>query len=632
MRAPEQFENESPEKNSSGARISLDTNDLSHGAGAAGAVFQEYEEEEINSDLPEQSDTVPAFVALDTETEPFTDKHSQSKTWVEFRKMGKTPITPRTARMIGLALSYDGAERTSYTTKAGAWAMLMPEPDMVTVMHNAKFDLSVLKRTGLPLPEKWECTLIASHLLDETGNHGLKPLAKEHLGIDDALTFEEADRKRVLNPEIFEEYARNDARYTFRLWPMFERELERQGLMKVYQTEKAVALVTSAMEDAGLKVDVSQMEEMKRDVDAETRRIKSFIFEIAGCEFDLNSARAVGVILYDTLDLPCHNMTRGGQRSVDKQTLSELRGQHPVIDGILEWREIDKIARDFLTSLPAFADENGRVHPEFNQLGATSGRFSCSAPNVQQIPKHSELGKKLRKMFVAEEGSALVVGDWSQMELRILAQYSQDPLLLSTYTGETEIDLHRLTASKMFGKSEAEVTDSERAVAKMINFGIAYGITPVGLFTRLRPQGVDVTLEQCERFIDDYFNAYSGVQKFINDVETRLKERGYVKNWFGRRRRLSGRTKREIRQASNFLIQGTGADIAKAAMVRLHAALPEGARLISIVHDEFIVECRQEQAEDVRLLMVETMQTAPEDFVVPMVVEAKISANWGDAK
>jgi DNA polymerase-1 len=374
------------------------------------------------------------------------------------------------------------------------------------------------------------------------------------------------------------------------------------------------------------------MEEMKRAVDAEIKRVKSFIFEMAGCEFDLNSARAVGVILYDTLDLPCHNMTRGGQRSVDKQTLSELRGQHPVIDGILEWREIDKIARDFLTSLPAFADENGRVHPEFNQLGATSGRFSCSAPNVQQIPKHSEIGKKLRKMFVAEEGCALVVGDWSQMELRILAQYSKDPLLLSAYTGETEIDLHRLTASKMFGKSEAEVTDSERTVAKMINFGIAYGITPVGLFTRLRPQGVDVTLEQCERFITDYFNAYSGVQKFINDVEMRLKERGYVKNWFGRRRRLSGRTKREIRQASNFLIQGTGADIAKAAMVRLHAALPEGARLISIVHDEFIVECRQEQAEDVRLLMVETMQKAPEGFIVPMLVEAKIAANWGDAK
>jgi DNA polymerase-1 len=235
-------------------------------------------------------------------------------------------------------------------------------------------------------------------------------------------------------------------------------------------------------------------------------------------------------------------------------------------------------------------------------------------------------------MFVAEEGSALVVGEWSQMELRILAQYSKDPLLLSAYTGETGIDLHRLTASKMFGKFEAEVTDSERTVAKMINFGIAYGITPVGLFTRLRPQGVDVTLEQCERFIADYFNAYSGVQKFINDVEMRLKERGYVKNWFGRRRRLSGQTKREIRQASNFLIQGTGADIAKAAMVRLHAALPEGARLISIVHDEFIVECRQEQAEEVRLQMVETMQTAPEGFVVPMVVEAKVAVNWGDPK
>jgi DNA polymerase-1 len=216
--------------------------------------------------------------------------------------------------------------------------------------------------------------------------------------------------------------------------------------------------------------------------------------------------------------------------------------------------------------------------------------------------------------------------------LRILAQYSKDPLLLSAYQSGAETDLHTLTAARMFGNAEADVSKQERAVAKMINFGIAYGITSVGLFNRLRPQGVDVTLEQCERFIADYFKAYSGVRKFLDQVEPRLRERGYVRNWFGRRRRVSGRTAREVRQAQNFIIQSTAADMAKTAMVRVHSALPEGARFIAMVHDEFIVECRRELAEDVRALMVEIMQGSPEGFIVPMVVEAKIASNWGDAK
>src|SRR5262249_15492598 len=205
----------------------------------------------LNRTDPEPEDiteSVPTMVALDCETELFTEKYAESKTWVKFKKIGKTPVTPRTARMIGLALSYNGAERTSYTTDPEAWPLLMPEFDQTVIMHNAKFDLGVLRRAGLPTPERWECTQIAAHLLDEVGNHGLKPLAKKHLGIDDPTTFKEADRMRLLNPEIFEEYARNDARYTFRLWPKFQRELTRQGLMKLYQLEKDVVLVTSEMD------------------------------------------------------------------------------------------------------------------------------------------------------------------------------------------------------------------------------------------------------------------------------------------------------------------------------------------------------------------------------------------------
>jgi DNA polymerase-1 len=386
------------------------------------------------------------------------------------------------------------------------------------------------------------------------------------------------------------------------------------------------------MEGVGMKLDLARMSEMRRVVEAEASGIETEIYEHAGCKFDLHSPQKVAAILFDKLGVPSVKDTKGGQRSVDREALEDVRGHHPAVDGILRYREIDKLASTFLSVLPTFADAGGRIHPEFKPLGATSGRFSCANPNVQQIPSRSELGKKLRQMFVADEGNALVVADWSQMELRILAQYSKDTLLLEAYSGAHETDLHTLTAARMFGKAEADVTKPERAIAKMINFGIAYGITAIGLFNRLRPQGVEVTQEDCERFIADYFKTYSGVRKFLTQVETRVRERGYVKNWFGRRRRVSGRTSREVRQAQNFIIQATAADMAKTVMVRLHNTLPDGARLIAMVHDEFIVECRTGQAEAVRGLMIETMQTALDGFIVPMVVDAKIGGNWGESK
>jgi DNA polymerase I-like protein with 3'-5' exonuclease and polymerase domains len=563
------------------------------------------------------------FVALDTETEAFD------------RKRG---VTPRTARMIGLALSYDGEEATSYTTEAEGWPLLMPEAEQTVIFHNAKFDLGVLARTGLPQPEKWEDTLIAAHLLDECGKHGLKPLAQEHLGVDDPLTFEEADRMRLLDPEVFSEYARNDARYTYRLWPKFKREMERQGLMKVYELEKSVVPVVLRMEARGMKLDLSQLGAMRREVEAETARIEAEIYEHARCKFDLRSPRKTAAILYDKIALPCLKTTRGGQRSVGKEALEELIEEHPhpVIESLLHYREVEKLASSFLKTLPDFADGQGRIHPEFKPLGARTGRFSCSDPNAQQVPSRSELGKRLRQAFIADDGNALVVADWSQMELRILAHYSQDPLLLEAYTSEHETDLHALTAARIFGKSVEAVEKSERTVAKTMNFGIIYGITPVGLFNRLRPDGVGATLEQCERFVSSYFATYGGVRNFLDKVRQAARERGYVRSLYGRRRRLKGGERglssREVRQAQNFVIQATAADLAKHAMVRLHAALPAGASLIATIHDEFIVECRAEQAEEVRALMVEVMQRTPDGFTVPMAVDAKIGARWGDCK
>jgi DNA polymerase-1 len=552
------------------------------------------------------------LIALDTETQSFD------------KKLG---ITPRNAKMIGLSLSQDGANADYFTDK-NSWDFMMPESDQTVIFHNAKFDFGVLRRAGLPVPKKFEDTLIASHLLDENGAHGLKPLAKKLLGIDDPVTFDEADKMRLLDPEVFSEYARNDARYTFQLWEQFKKELDKQELRSVYEMEKAILPVVMAMETRGMKLDIQSLATIEREVKSEMTRLKTEIFELAGVEFEISKPRAVAAILYDKLGLKCPKETPSGARSVDIESLKEIA--HPIAVKLSEYRKIDKLANTFIKVLPKHADENGRIHPEFKPLGAVTGRFSAADPNVQQIPNKSELGKAIRRAFICEEGNKLICADFSQMELRVLAHYSQDETLLAAYCNGAETDLHALTARKMFDKED--VSKDERGIAKMINFGIAYGITDVGLYRRLTAIGIDTTPKDCKRYIADYFKTYSGVKRFLSQVEKTIRERGYVKNLFGRRRRLKGNNSKEIRQAQNFIIQATSADLVKRAMVALAARIPEGADLISMVHDELIIECRADHAEEVLGIVVDVMQDTPSGFSVPMPVDAHIVDCWADAK
>jgi DNA polymerase I-like protein with 3'-5' exonuclease and polymerase domains len=553
------------------------------------------------------------FVALDTETEVFNPK------------LG---ITHRNAKMIGLSLSYDG-QNAEYETDKDSWNFLMPDAEQTVVFHNAKFDFGVLHRAGLPVPAKFEDTIIASQLLDERkGVHALKTLAKTRLGIEDPITFDEADKMRLLDPEVFAEYARNDARYTFRLWDKFQAEIDEQELTEVYAMEKQLLPVVMRMEERGMKLDIKSLATIEREVKAESARLKTEIFELAGTEFELSKPLSVGTILYDKLGLKCPKQTAKGARSVNVESLKEIT--HPIAVKILEYRSIDKLANTFIKVLPKFADENGRIHPEFKPLGAATGRFSCASPNVQQIPGRSELGKAVRRAFICEEGNKLIVADFSQMELRVLAHYSQDETLLNAYCNGEETDLHTITAQKMFNKED--VNKDERSIAKMINFGIAYGIGYAGLYRRLTATGIDTTPKECKRYINDYFKTYKGVKSFLTRVEKTIRTRGYVKSLFGRRRRLNGNSSGEIRQAQNFIIQATSADLVKRAMVALDSKLPEDAQLISMVHDELIIECRADHAEQVLGIVVDVMQDTPEGFTVPMPVDAKIVDCWADAK
>jgi len=608
---PDEDKSNQAEITSSGQIKSNGDNALDLVAGLAGCKKGEEGVWDLEGDFSPLPDT-PRMVALDTETERFDERQG---------------VTHRNAKMIGLSFSYDG-QAADYVTDSEAWALMLPESDETVIFHNAKFDLGVLERAGLPTPAQWEDTLIAAHLLDETGKHGLKDLAKQHLGISDPITFAEVDRLKLLDPPKFAEYARNDARYTFRLWQLFKSELERQGLMPVYEMEKRLVPLVMAMESAGMKLDAGLLETLRADVAAESARLKAEVFELAGCEFDLNSPQKGAAILYDKLGLKCTKKTDNGQRSVAVEALKELA--HPAAVKLLEFREIDKLASTYVNVLPEQMDAAGRIHPEYKSLGTVTGRFSCCDPNVQQIPARSDLGKRLRSAFIAEDGHKLIVADFSQMELRVLAHYSEDPLLLEAYNGAAETDLHTLTAQKMF--KQQDVTKEQRAIAKMLNFGIVYGISSVGLYRRLHMLGIKVTLPECERFIKTYFQTYQEVDDFLKKAARRIKSRGYVQTLHGRRRRLSGKTKREVRQAQNSMIQATAADIFKTALIAVHESLPEGARIVAQIHDEIIVECRDEHAEEVLALTVATMQQTPDGFKVPMRVDAHIVDRWSEAK
>jgi len=279
--------------------------------------------------------------------------------------------------------------------------------------------------------------------------------------------------------------------------------------------------------------------------------------------------------------------------------------------------------------MPKMADKDGRVHPSFNQLGASSGRFTCSGPNVQQLPRSSGDAKVLRAAFIAGPGRKIVGADWSQIELRVLAHFSKDKALNSAFASDD--DLHTRTASLMFKKPEAQITKAERGAAKSINFGICYGLGAPGLHKNLNANGIVATQDECKEFIAAYRRSYPGISRFLNAIKTVAWEQGFAKTLFGRRRRLDADGGNEL-SVKNAVIQGSAADIAKDAMFRLHAALPAGAYLIAMIHDEFVVECEDSQAEEVRALMVEVMSKQPDGFTVPLKVDAQIGDNWGKCK
>ncbi len=515
---------------------------------------------------------------------------------------------------------------------------LLRDPGLSKIAQNGKYDMMVLARYGVELRPLSFDTMIAAHILGEKAV-GLKALAFGRLGIEmtpiSALIGSGAKGITMAQVGVAEaaEYACADADLTFRLKEVLEPELRDQGLRRLFDdVEMPLVPVLLQMERNGVALDSVLLREMSQGQGKEMARLETEIYASVGHQFNINSSQQLGAILYEELGLPHGRRTKGGY-STEASELERLKDIHEVAGLVLEYRQFMKLKSTYLDALPTLVNSRtGRVHTTFNQTGTATGRLSSSDPNLQNIPVRGDWGKRIRQAFVAPPGTQLLAGDYSQIDLRVLAHFSQDPHLLGAF--HRNEDVHAATASEVFGVTPDRVTADMRRVAKTINFGVIYGMSEYGL-----EQATGLSREEAARFIAAYFEKYSRTAEYLEATKQRARDLGYVETILGRRRYIpeinaSNRQVREAaeRMAINMPVQGTSADIVKVAMIPLHRELESrglGSRLVLQVHDELIFEVPRGEETEMTRLVGEIMSHSLE-LRVPLRVETKVGQNWGE--
>ena len=502
----------------------------------------------------------------------------------------------------------------------GAWSddLVGRLRDTEIAAHDYK---SLPRLTQLPA----EDTMIAAYLI-EPG----RPVYE----LDDLAT--EYGVEALPQPEVEEETAAliRAAEVPRRLAGPLRARLAERGSEELYdRIELPLTAVLAAMEDAGIKIDTYRMGEITARLADRVEELESRAFELAGEEFMLASTQQLARILFEKLALTPGRKGKTGY-STDTRVLRSIRHEHAIVEVVEEWRELTKLLNTYLGPLPTLLGEDGRLHTHFNQTVAATGRLSTSNPNLQAIPVRTELGREIRSAFVAEAGHRLVSADYSQVELRILAHVSGEPKLREAFArGE---DIHAATAAEVLGKDQARLTKDERNIAKMVNFGIIYGISAFGL-----SENLEIPREEAQQYIDAYLARFPMVQDFIQRTIEQAAQDGYVTTLFGRRRpvpeiRASNRQTRALgeRLAVNSVMQGTAADIIKVAMVSIHKRLREegrASRLVLQVHDELLVEAPDAEVSTVKELVRDEMCNAyPLD--PPLAVDVGAGDDWNEAK
>jgi DNA polymerase I len=572
-----------------------------------------------------------------------------------------TSTDPLQAKLVGISLAVregagyyipvghaEGRQLTLNTVRAGLQSILADEAKP-KVAHNAKFDLAVLHEAGLPVRGLKYDTMLGAFLIEPGAPLGLKKLAAAQLHIEMTEIAEliGKGKKQISMEQVAIEdaapYAAADADMTLRLMKLQEPQLAELGLRQLLDTiDMPLVPVLLDMELAGVKIDAAFLGEMSQRLDMRLKEIEVQVYELVGRPFNLNSPAQLGEVLFTQLQLtaPGERKTSTGKVSVAADVLESMKGLHPVIDLILEQRQLAKLKGTYLDALPKLINpKTGRVHTSFNQTGAVSGRIASQDPNLQNIPIRSELGREVRRAFIVEPGNVLVAADYSQVELRIAAHISNDPGLRAAFAAGQ--DIHRATAATVLNVPPDQVTSDQRSFAKRVNFGLLYGMG-----TQSLAQQAGLSMKAAQQFVDAYFAGFPNIRRYIDETKRRAKVEGYVETLLGRRRyfpilqtetrdaRTNVMQRAAEREAINHPIQGTAADIIKLAMINIHrelAARGLSARLILQVHDELILEAPQAEAAEVARLLKELMEGAyPLD--PPLKVEVGVGQNWDEVK
>lgn len=548
--------------------------------------------------------------------------------------------------IVGVAIAVDEAKATYVPmppTDAGRSALihalkpLFTDQATTVVSHDIKLDVLLLRRCGVELKSTYRDTAIAHYLLEPEMRHRLSDLAMQYLGYmtldyvaDNAVR--KSSAPRALSPDVAGEHAS----LVLKLDDIFAGLLKEQGLDALYDDiELPVAKVLADMEWTGVRIDTAELNRLSLKLTAQVSQIEEQVYELAGHRFNVSSPMQVGEVLFDELKVdPKAKRTKRGTYSTTEEILEKYRMSYPIVDYILRIRGLRKLLATYINALPELINAaTGKIHTTYNQTVTATGRLSSANPNLQNIPIRTDLGREIRRAFIPDEGHVMLSADYSQIELRLMAEMSGDPDMVEAFASGA--DIHRATAAKIYHKSLEEVSDTERRNAKTANFGIIYGISAFGLSERL-----GISRAEAKMLIDGYFASYPHIREYIDGVIDNARERGYVTTIKGRKRMLPDINSRNAvvrgyaeRNAVNAPLQGSAADIIKIAMISIAREFErEGlkSKMILQVHDELVFDVVPAELERVKAIVVALMEKA---FVgrVKLDVSAGVGENWLEA-
>ncbi|PYS87713.1 MAG: DNA polymerase I [Acidobacteria bacterium] len=637
--------------------VELDLDQLKFREPDRTAAYELFRELEFNLLTKEFSDSAPLFDSLpDDGRERITQQYSLIRTREELDKLIRTlwekewfafgvddsneakwhssfdKVPPR-----GISISYEPGVASFIDLEnfeggsedaIRAIGDIFSNPYIDKSTHDLKCKLAILAKLGITPEGVTDDLMMASFLLDSgRPHHELEFLAQNNLDV-----YPKTELPEGFTESGFQTATRAD--WTYQLTPLLRKKIIEDGLNRVYsEIELPLEPVLANIETAGMKVDVDALEKFSEFISKELATLQAKIYSIAGREFNIGSPKQVGEV-FEELNISTGRKTATGQISTSKDVLAELAVDYEIAQMVTDYRELDKLKATYADALPKMVNTDGRIHGVLSQAVAVTGRLSSTEPNLMNIPVRTELGQQIRRAFIPEKGNKLLSADYSQLELRILAHITDDPVMKAAFLNNE--DIHAQTAKLVFGAKDGKDLKDKRRLAKIVNFGIAYAVEAFGLSQR-----VGISKAEARKVIDDYFETYKGIRAYMDRIPEEAREKGYVTSLFGRRRYFPGIRDRNFsvrsraeREAINMPIQGTASDIVKIAMISVSKAIAkEGleTKMIMQIHDELLFEAPKNEVERASEIIKREMEKAA-TLDVPIVVEVGVGDNWMSAK